>query len=661
MTLFNVVMKNLKHNFRQYTIYVASMTFSVLIYFTFVSLQYNEQIMTVSNFASITERIQPLLNLSSLILLGFIFIFIWYSNTFFMNRRKQEIGLYALLGAPKKEIGMMLFYENFLLSLMALIIGVGLGQLFSLFFSMILVKLMGYSILLHVAFNEMAVVQTLVVFIAITLLTSLQGYYLVYRFRLIELFQAKNKGQDPIKSSMVRAMLSVLLLGMSYWLLWNASDSKSWSEHFGRNLFVALLLMITGSFLLFHSFSGFVMQQLQNKKAIYYKWRNLITFTQLRSRLKSNAILLTLISVLNGITLVAFGFAYTIYYNTLLTMEDHVPFSYQYSVAEQSIDDQLTALIQQNTDFPLVFEETFEYMMVNGDARSLDVVPSSYHFYDEQFAVLPVTTYNQLAGQLNRKSLSLLEEHEVVTLGKNFIGSQNHYENVGHSLSLMVADEAIPLMVTSNRIESLFNYNVPPTTLIVHDRVYQKLRKEYDPIASHVFKVADEKQADALTEQVKELFEAANVSVLDHSQEREPAHVGLYTFFDNYQEAQSIYGLMIFTFGFLGLVFLSATGSIIYFKTLTEAAEDAKRYKTLRTIGMSKRKVKQVIARQSVVMFILPLVAGIAHSSMMLSALANVMDMNFITPVVISTLLYSILYGSYYIMTLVTGNKLVNT
>ncbi|WP_338751738.1 ABC transporter permease [Bacillus sp. FJAT-52991] len=642
MTLIDVVKKNVKHNFQHYFLYVASMTFSILIYFTFVSLQYNKQI---ANAFDQTDKIQPAFFASSFILLLFVTIFIWYSNAFFIKKRKQEIGLYSLLGVEKTDIGRMLFYENFILGVIALIIGIALGELFSIFFSMILVKLMGFSMVVHFSFNSTAIIQTLIVFSIITFLTSLQGYLIMHRFQLIDLFRAKNKGETLSKPSIIIALLSLIFIGVSYWMFLTAADSKSWDQHFGRNLLITLVIMIIGSYFFFHSLSGFFVQMLQNKKSIYYKWANLLTFTQLTNRLKSNAIMLTTISILNGVTLIAFGFAYTMYYNTLNTMKDFVPYSYQYEITSDEIDQQITALIQNNKEYPLLFDETFDYLMVKGDTASLKNIPGGYLYYEEQFAVVSESSYNQLAKSLEREPLPSLNESEAVMLEKNFIGSQNKEKSTEQPVSLSLANEDISLMIKESKIEVLFNNDIQPATLIVSDSMFKTLQKEHKTISSHVFKVEDEEQSATLTKKVKELV---------------APYTAFYSFSDSYQTAQSVYGLLIFIGGFLGLVFLSATGSIIYFKMLTEAAEDRQRYTTLRNVGMSKWEVKRVIAKQYMIIFLLPLIVGIAHSSIMLWSLSKLMDMNFITPVIIINIVYAILYGSYYIMTVGTANKLVN-
>ncbi|MED4455768.1 ABC transporter permease [Metabacillus fastidiosus] len=650
MTLFNIVAKNLKHNFKHYFLYVASMTFSILIYFIFVSLQHNEQITKLIDRG---DKVGPALFASSFILLLFVSIFIWYSNSFFIKKRKQEIGLYSLLGVQKKAIGKMIFYENFLLSTIALIVGIVIGELFSMLFSMILVKLMGFSFLVQFSLNITAVIQTFIIFLIITFFTSLQGYYIMYRFQLIDLFQARNKGQSIVKPSVIITLLSLVFIGISYWMLWNAPDSKNWDDHFGRNLLITLGMMVIGSYFLFHSLSGFFVQLLQNNKAIYYKWKNLLTFTQLKSRLRSNAVMLTTISVLNAVTLIAFGFAYTLYYNTLGTMEEFIPYSYQYEIASKEMDEQITNIIRNNKEHEIIFDDTFDYIMAKGNADSLEEIPGGYSYYDNQFAVMSETAYNKLAKQLKREKISSLKENETIIVNKNFIGSQDENENNGKPISLPITNKEIHLVVADSKIESLFNNNtVHPAVLIVNDIIYEKLKNEYSIITSHIFKIKNEKDSAPLTRKLWEIT-GTYLSNIETG-------FNFHSFSDSYGEAQSVYGLLIFISSFLGLVFLSATGSIIYFKILTEAEEDRKRYTTLKKVGMNRREIKLVIAKQYMIFFLLPLIVGIAHSCIMLSSLSKIMDINFITPVVISTIIYSVLYGCYYIMTLITSNRLVN-
>jgi putative ABC transport system permease protein len=187
VTLFDVVKKNMKGNFKSYIIYFISMLFSVVIYYTFVSLQYSTEI---AKGIESSEAMESIFMVASVILILFVSVFILYSNRTFARKRKKEVGLYSLLGLQKKTIGRMLFYENFIMGIIVLIIGIAVGTFLSRLFSMILVRLLGIVIDVGMVFSLKAVINTTIVFIAIILLTSIQGYRLIYKFKLIELFRA---------------------------------------------------------------------------------------------------------------------------------------------------------------------------------------------------------------------------------------------------------------------------------------------------------------------------------------------------------------------------------------------------------------------------------------------------------------------------------------
>lgn len=651
MNLLNVVMKNMRHNLKSYALYIASISFSILIYFTFLSLQYNNQIEKALNTE---DKLKPLLIVASMILILFITVFISYSNTFFIKKRKQEIGLYSLFGVQRKKIAKMLFYENILLSLIALVIGLVLGELFSIFFSMLLVKLLGFSFSVSFALNGQAVIQTIIVFTILACLTSFQGSRVIYRFRLLDLFQAKHKGQAFFKPSVWTALLSVILLVAAYRFLLSAAGSDSWDNHFGRNLQVTFLLLISGTYLLFRSGCGFFIQWLQKRKPVYYKWRNLLTFTQLKDRLKSNAIMLTTIAIMNSVVLIAFGFTYTLYYNTQKTLNDNVPYSYQYNYLSDEADQQFTAYLKGQKQFPLQFDERFQFIEVPGDPSDLAEVPDGFH-YENKFTVLSNSMYNKLAKVLDRKTISGLGADGVMMTGRNFIGSQNDDSNTGWTIMLDAGKREIKLQVKGTKTEATFNADIPPAVLIVSDEVFEDLKQTHPVQKSHVFKVENEKDSAPVTAELSKRVAALS----GEDPEKDPIQYFM-SYSGEYQAAKAIYGLLTFISGFLGLVFLAATGSIIYFKMLTEATEDKQRYETLKNIGMSRKNIFKVIARQYGIIFVLPLIIGILNSSLMLGTLSKAMDIHFFAPQLATTILYTLLYALYYVGTIVSARRLAN-
>jgi putative ABC transport system permease protein len=123
-------------------------------------------------------------------------------------------------------------------------------------------------------------------------------------------------------------------------------------------------------------------------------------------------------------------------------------------------------------------------------------------------------------------------------------------------------------------------------------------------------------------------------------------------------------GINLFTLGFLGLVFLAATGSIIYFKQLTEAHSDKERYAILRKIGVRKKEVSRSIAKQTGFIFALPLAVGLLHCGAILKAITtlygSVSEVNLTVPIASAMLVYLLLYCGYYALTVRSYNKIVN-
>ncbi len=128
MGLFSIAFKNVKRNFKNYAMYLTSMIFSVLIYSMFKAIEYNDQI---ANVADGMKTVSKSFSGASVIIALFVFIFIWYSNSFFIKKRKKEIGLYSMLGIKKKNIAAMMFYETMTMGVIALAIGIFLGAFFS--------------------------------------------------------------------------------------------------------------------------------------------------------------------------------------------------------------------------------------------------------------------------------------------------------------------------------------------------------------------------------------------------------------------------------------------------------------------------------------------------------------------------------------------------
>ncbi|OAB45734.1 ABC transporter permease [Paenibacillus antarcticus] len=631
MTLFSIARKTIRQNFSNYFLYFASMIFSIVIYFVFVSLKYDQ---TIQASSDTSPKINSVFSGAAVVLIIFVAVFIWYSNSFFTRKRKKEVGLYSLLGVRKKQIGRMLFYENFIMGCLALIVGILLGSVLSKFFVTILMKIMGYNAIVNFTISLEAIINTIIVFMIITLITSFHGYRLIYRFKLIELFQADKEGEQEPRTSFIIALISILLIGIGYWLaLQNMLDSAIWRKiGFLVTPLIIIITVILGTYLLFSSLTVYLLKVSRKNKKKYWNGINLIGTSQLLFRIKGNARTLTIIAVLSATTLTAVGAAYSLYYNNRSNVEMADPSSMMFIAEDNNIDEQVNGMITNSKDHDLIYHEAISTLQVDADVTNLN---SEFYSNDMIYTVVSNRDFNTIAKLQGRNDVLSLQANEAAVLDAMY-SEQMSPVYVGATISLKVNDRDENVTFKHLKKYSIFNYRTAGTTIVVSDELFAGLAKEIQPENMLIYKITNEDNAEHLTKGVQAIM---------------PDEARLSSFYADYTAGLESSGLLIFMGGFLGLVFLTATGSIIYFKQLTEANSDKERYEILHKIGVNKKEIRLVIAKQMAFIFGLPLIAGIAHCAVALTALSRLLQINLVIPVMICMAVYTCIYIAYYFLT----------
>ncbi|MDQ8733238.1 ABC transporter permease [Paenibacillus sp. LHD-38] len=645
MTLFSTAVKNMKGNFRNYLIYFVSMMFSVVIYHTFVSLQYSADIQAS---IALSKNIDMTFKAASAILILFVAIFIWYSNSFFTRKRKKEVALYALLGVRKRSIGKMLFYENLVISIIVLAAGIFVGTLLSKMFAMLLLKLLGSTAEIGFSISGSAILNTTLVFAVIILITSIQGYRLIYRFKLIELFQAEKQAETVPKASPVLAILAVVLLAAGYGFI--SLSFKSESEIL-RNYSVAFVGITLGTYLLFRCLTVFLLRLAQKNKARYYRGLNVVGTSQLLFRMRGNVGTLTIIALLSAFTLLATNIAFSQYYTNTKHADQSSPFSYMHLSQGQTFDEQVKQIIGGDKEHPVTAELDIPVIKSSGHTSSSEVLPARYSEEDEQpVKIISVSTYKAIAKALNRNitvNPMIDEAVAVKTMYTDY--SLSDYEK--EKLKLETARHNVELSFTQLLEDRFLNWTFPDFVIVVNDERYNDLEKLHDPILYKAYKVKDESSAAEASNKLMRLAGAEQA--------------GLSSYYNVYKMGLEDTGIGTFAAVFLGLVFLAATGSVLYFKQLTEAHSDKERYAILRKIGVTRKEIRVTILKQTLFIFGLPLILGITHSIVVVNAMSklfsNMVDVNFTVPVLFSTGLYIIIYLFYYFLTVNSFNKIVNS
>ncbi|MDI4643870.1 ABC transporter permease [Cohnella hashimotonis] len=646
MTPWELAKKNMRGNARNYAIYFVSMLVSVVIYYTFVSLQYSKDI--EAGMAS-SQNLRTVFMGSSVVLALFAAVFIGYSNAFFTRNRKKEIGLYALLGVRRKTIGQMLLYENLILGAVVLAAGIGLGTLLSKLFGMILVRLLGTDATTSVGFGLSleAAANTIAVFALIVLATSLYSYRLIYKFSLIELFRADKKGESAPRVSVVAALAAALLIAAGYIA---ALQEIHTTEQFALNMGIALVCILLGTWLLFRAAVPALLAACRRNKARYYRGTAMIGVSQLLFRVRGHVRTFSMIALLSGITLGIFSIVYIQYYFAERSTAESRPFSYEHASAGPAFDDAVRNVIDADKDHPVAAHLSIPVVELDADLTNLRDIPIHYYSYAEPgktVSVLSASAYNEASEALGRHETVRLASGEAAAI-RPMLDDQTYAEYEGQSLELRIGDEKQTLPFVDLLEGRVLSWRFPDLFVVVDDGTWAELAKAAAPTVFEVYSVEGQEKAGATADRLSAMAAGRDEARLS-------------TFYEEYKRTQEESGLFLFIVGFLGLVFLAATGSMIYFKQMTEAHADIGRYAVLRKLGVSRRELRRTIAWQTLFVFVLPLAVGTAHGYVIMKVFtAGLVGMNFTIPILLSMGAYIVVYFVYYAVCVYSNDRILN-
>ncbi|MGH1286295.1 FtsX-like permease family protein [Bacillus toyonensis] len=624
MTLFSLAKKNIKGNLNNYLLYIFSMVISVVIGYTFNSLLYTPEIKNAVN------NMEGTMSQTSFVLIGFVAVFIGYSNAFFTKKRKKEVGLYSLLGVRKKTIARMLFFENVIIGAITLVCGLVLGVILSRLFIMLLLKLVGAPVDVSFSIPMEAIMNTTITFTVITIFTSLQSYLLIYRFKLIELFQAEKKGEKVPKASIVSAVVSIILLVSSYWFMFNGA------------IMLSMPLIAIGTYLLFRSLTVYLLKRAQKNKPNYYKGINIIGTSHLLYRIKGNALMLTIIALLISVALPYLQASFSEYSITEKDAHETAPFSYIHLSKDETSDNQIKRVIAKDKEHPITAQLDIPVIQVKGntsapfqDKNDLSVNLISESGFHKMNKILKLGDISNLSGEqaiafqqyINHPATDFIDQKVNIQLpGGNYTFKLNRLEK--KAIRLTSGTELLYIVIDNARFDSV--------------------AKQISPVIYKAYKVADEKTTKETSEIVMTLAD-------------NDTHMR--TFYKEYKKIKALTGMKIFVVSSLALVLLVATGSVIYFKQLTEAYSDKNRYEILRKIGVNKKEVRTTIAKQTLFIFLLPLIIGILNAAMLTMSVSLQYSMDIqqdIISFIYAMTTYGVIYLVYYVLTINSYNRIVN-
>ncbi|WP_406589159.1 FtsX-like permease family protein [Bacillus atrophaeus] len=644
MNINQLIYRNLKKNIRNYYLYVFALIFSVALYFAFVTLQYDPAINEVK--ASIKGA--AAIKTASILLVVVVSIFMLYANTIFIKRRSKEIGLFQLIGMTKHKIFRVLSAENVLLYFGSLFVGVFAGFSMSKLVLMILFKIVDVKSEAKLHFSQQALIQTIIVFCGIYLLIMIMNYTFIKRQSILSLFKVTSSTEDKVKKISILQMI-VGALGIVFILSGYYVSSELFSGKFKtmNELFFAMSFIlgtvIIGTYLFYKGSVSFLSNIIRKSKGGYLNIYEVLSLSSIMFRMKSSALLLTIITTVSALAIGLLSLCYISYYSAEKTAEQNV-------AADFAMTNQKDAK---------QFEQTLNENDIPYSKKEINVVQANFNIEN-----IVEGDPENIQGNLQKTPLAVVSDKEIdgvdvssdETIFSGYTDLLQKLMSLKDSGSVKVSGqhETESLTYSGLRKEFLLSYKFTAGGLpvvIVDDALFKRLKNDKDPnlqkessasIGIHV------KNEDQL-KKANDLFAKVNKS--DQHLSR----------LDESIAQKSLFGIVMFIVGFLGLTFLITSGCILYFKQMDESEEEKPNYTILRKLGFTQGDLLKGIRMKQIYNFGIPLVIGLFHSYFAVQSGWFLFGSEVWTPMIMVMVLYTALYSIFGILSVLYYKKVIKS
>ena len=603
-----LAISNLIKNRKLYYPFALSVILAVTISYLFYSVAFNPKIGDLRG----ASAIQFTLQLGLVVVTLASAIIVLYANSFVMKNRSKELGVYGMLGLEKRHLIGMTFKELLIFGLVTVTSGIGIGALFDNLIFAILLKLAKMKVELVATFQWSVVLSILMVFGVIFLVIVFLNAVRIIRMDALQLSREKAKGEKKGRFLVLQTLLGLIALGSGYYLAQSVKDPVSATVTF----FIAVLLVIVATYLLFNAGITVFLQLLKKNKRYYYQPNNLISVSNLIFRMKKNAVGLATITILSTMVLVTMSAATSIYNGSENIKNIMYPHDFDVKAKGNNIEvenlDQLLTQYASEKNLTISNKDVLSYAsfgLSSQDGTKLTIMTK------EQITELPKTVflvfdqkdYEKMTGQklnLTGNEVGLWAKNDQLKGQKAFSLNNQEYrikEEIQQDFIINHVSNLYILLVSD------FNYLVVPDL--------QSFLDQYQDSAVYTQFYGGMDVTASLEEQLKlsDDFDAY-VNNFSHNLKSEDAMVyGGNGSSDAIAQMNALYGGVLFIGIFLSIIFMIGTVLVIYYKQISEGYEDRERFVILQKVGLDQKQIKQTINKQVLTVFFLPVIFAFLH------------------------------------------------
>lgn len=602
---------NIKNNRQFYFPYLLTGIITVAMFYIMCALESNPGIQSMPG----AKDLGLILRLGIGVIGIFAVIFLFYTNSFIIKRRKKELGIYNILGMEKRHIAKILSKEAFFTAIIAIGGGLVTGVLFHKLACMLLYRMIGFNGGITFSFSKKGVMITAILFAIVYLLTYIYDLFQVQLANPIELLQSGNKGEREPKTKAIMAVLGVLCLGTGYFIAITTKNPIKALTLF----FVAVILVIIGTYLLFTAGSIALLKILRRNKGYYYQTKHFTSVSGMIYRMKQNAVGLANICILSTMVLVAVSTTVSLYVGIEDIMKERYPNEINISAyydtgapAEDSIAPIVEKSVKESGRKIRHEEDYLElYFAAIKDQGQYSLDKEKVKTAGDRVSGFVVLTREDCKKKYNEEIPELAENEVALFTIKKTDMDTLVLENRSYHV------KEIKQFQNTEDFENIADIMDEYYYVIVNDvqdmeRLWQLQKDIYQENSSSISRQV-RLDIDGDSEQKKECFENIKTAL---GPEQAKARILIDSRQSSLDEFYQIYGGFLFLGLFLGILFLMITVLIIFYKQISEGYDDKERFSIMEKVGMSNDEVKATIRSQVRTVFFLPILMAAIHVGM---------------------------------------------
>ena len=676
-----IAISNVKKSFKDYTIYFLTIAFAVCIFYSFNSIESQKALLDMNkNQAEYMTIITTLISVVSVFVSFILGGLILYANNFLIKKRKKELGIYMTLGMRKGKISTILLMETLIVGILSLIAGLLLGLVVSQGLSLFTAKLFDVEMAqFKFVISGSAILKTILYFALIFGVLMIFNTRIIAKYKLIDMLTAARKSENiKIKSPVVSSIIFVvamIILGTSYYLV---SESGLNPEKLGFKLSIVFGIIGTAGF--FYGIAGFLLAIIQRSKNIYLKKLNIFVTRQISSKVNTNFVSMTVISLMLFITIVllstGLSFKSALEKGIIAPFDASVKLFTDEDSKYKSMEEVFKAI---NYDFKeedptFITSYTIDGIDPNtmlkdysvGDfKKSLD--DGKYRW--EHIDALKISDYNKIRSLYGEKPLTISDSEILVT--SNFTAAKNSVKNfIEKSPQVNINGKEYKVANKEYLSEAIYNSEIADNvlTIIVPDDF-----KDMTLGSAYMNMNYKNPNNPAEEEEIKSLFDSLS------GYKSEGPLGGSYTKGADdeihnlpmiratktqvYEQSKGFTTMILYIGLYLGIVFLISSAAVLALQQLSEASDSSDRYKSLKKIGATEKMINKTIFTQTVIYFVMPLTLAIVSSIVGINVVNKFIALYGkpnIGPTALLTLgILVIVYGGYFYVTYVGYKSIV--